>query len=83
MPYRDFVVEYPPGALVPFVVPALLTSSRTRYDAAFATLMVIALIAAAAVLIVLSLVALGGSTLDIGCRLRRSWPELRCSGRSS
>ena len=57
-------VEYPPGALVPFVAPALLTSSQDGYDSAFATLMVFALIAAA-VLIVLSLVALGGSTLNI------------------
>jgi hypothetical protein len=64
VPYRDFVVEYPPGALVPFVAPALLTSSQDAYDSAFATLMVFAL-AAAAVLIVLSLVAVGGSTLDI------------------
>ena len=82
MPYRDFGVEYPPGALAPFVVPALVTSSTDGYDAAFATLMVIALIAAA-VLIVLSLVALGGSTARTSCfRSRRSWPASRCSGRS-
>ena len=64
VPYRDFVVEYPPGALVPFVAPALLTSSQDAYESAFATLMIFTL-AAAAVLIVLSLVAIGGSTLNI------------------
>src|SRR6478609_2464819 len=64
VPYRDFVIEYPPGALAPFVAPAIVTSSRRGYDAAFKSLMVIALVAAA-VLIVLSLVALGASTLNI------------------
>ena len=47
MPYRDFRVEYPPGALAPFVVPALVSSSPHGFDAAFETLMVMALIAAA------------------------------------
>jgi len=64
VPYRDFRVEYPPGALAPFVVPALISSSPHGFDATFETLMVMALIAAA-VLIVLSLVALGGSTTNI------------------
>ena len=64
VPYRDFRVEYPPGALIPFVVPALISSSPHGFDASFEALMVIGLIAAA-VLIVLSLVALGGSTLEI------------------
>ncbi len=64
VPYRDFVVEYPPGALAPFVVPALVSSSRHGYDATFATLMVIALTVVAG-LIVLSLVALRASTLNI------------------
>jgi uncharacterized membrane protein len=64
VPYRDFRVEYPPGALAPFVVPALVSSSPHGFDATFETLMVVALIAAA-VLIVLSLVVLGGSTTNI------------------
>ena len=64
MPYRDFVVEYPPGALAPFVLPALVSSSAHGYDIAFKTLMVLALIAVT-VLVVLSLVALRGSTSRI------------------
>ncbi len=61
LPYRDFVVEYPPGALAPFVIPALVTSTRGGYDAAFRTAMMFAL-AAACVLIVLALEALQAST---------------------
>jgi hypothetical protein len=63
-PYRDFRVEYPPGALAPFVLPALVSSSPHGFDATFETLMVAALIAAA-VLIVLSLAVLSASTLEI------------------
>ena len=58
LPYRDFAVEYPPGALVPFVAPALVASTRDGYDAGFLTAMMLAL-AAACALIVLSLQALG------------------------
>lgn len=60
MPYRDFEVEYPPGALVPFVVPALVSSTQSRYDDFFETLMVVAL-AVASCLIVVSLRALEAS----------------------
>jgi uncharacterized membrane protein len=49
VPYRDFAVEYPPGALPAFVVPALLGSS---YAAAFAWTM--ALCGVATVLVVAS-----------------------------
>lgn len=64
VPYRDFTVEYPPGALVPFTVPALVTSSRHDYDAVFKTAMALGLIAAA-VLIVLSLIALRASIANV------------------
>jgi hypothetical protein len=60
VPYRDFRVEYPPGALVPFVLPALVTSSQDAYDSVFRATM-IAVLAAAAALIVLSLAALRAS----------------------
>jgi uncharacterized membrane protein len=60
LPYRDFAVEYPPGALVPFVLPALVSESRGAYDAAFLVLMLVALAALAALLVV-SLDALDAS----------------------
>ena len=32
VPYRDFTVEYPPLALVPFALPSLLSSTADGYD---------------------------------------------------
>ena len=36
VPYRDFRLEYPPGALAAFAVPSLVTSGRRSYARAFA-----------------------------------------------
>jgi uncharacterized membrane protein len=36
VPYRDFFVEYPPGALVTFYLPSLLSDNITEYGTAFA-----------------------------------------------
>ena len=64
LPYRNFAVEYPPGALVPFVLPALVSESRGAYDEAFRVLMLISL-AVIASLLVLSLDALEASALRV------------------
>jgi len=64
VPYRDFEVEYPPGALVPFVVPALVSSTQSRYDDSFEALMIVAL-AVASCLIVVSLRALPASPVRV------------------
>ncbi len=64
LPYRNFAVEYPPGALVPFVLPALVSESRGAYDEAFRVLMLISL-ALIASLLVLSLDALEASALRV------------------
>lgn len=58
VPYRDFRVEYPPGALVPFVLPSLVSDGYRSYVAVFAALMTVAL-AATAALVALALDALG------------------------
>ncbi len=60
VPYRDFQVEYPPGALVPFVVPAVLSSSQGGYDDAFEGMMLVGLVSSC-LLIVISLKALRAS----------------------
>jgi hypothetical protein len=60
LPYRDFAVEYPPGALVPFAVPALISSTNNGFVGAFEALMTISMGAICA-LIVLSQRALQAS----------------------
>ena len=64
LPYRNFAIEYPPGALVPFVLPALVSESRGAYDEAFRVLMLISL-AVIVGLLVLSLDALEASALRV------------------
>ena len=39
VPYRDFPLEYPPGALLPFVLPALGRPAVTVYNREFQILM--------------------------------------------
>ena len=69
MPYRDFAVEYPPGALIPFVLPALISSTSDRFETAFEVLMTVFL-AAICGLIVIALQALrappGRIALSVG-----------------
>jgi hypothetical protein len=79
IPYRDFGVEYPPAALVPFVLSAFLSSTPTGYDTAFQTLMILAL-AAASVLIVLSLEALDASGWRLALSLGAFWGGLALLG---
>jgi uncharacterized membrane protein len=59
VPYRDFFLEYPPGALAVFLPPRLIGAGGTYIDA-FKTLMAL-LGAATLVLVVLLLVRLGAS----------------------
>jgi hypothetical protein len=79
VPYRDFGVEYPPGSLVPFVIPALSSSTPTGYDAAFQALMIFSL-AIASVLIVISLQALRASTRRLVLSLGAFWGGLALLG---
>jgi hypothetical protein len=79
IPYRDFGVEYPPGALVPFVIPAFRSSTPTGYDSAFRALMIFAL-AAASALIVISLEALRASTQRLALALGAFWAGLALLG---
>lgn len=61
VPYRDFAVEYPPGALPAFVAPALLWPDRrqsTQYNRAFEGLM---------------LLCAAGALIAMG-KVRRGWP---------
>jgi uncharacterized membrane protein len=62
IPYRDFFMEYPPGALVAFVPGDLAT--RAHYDAAFKALMALCG-AAALVLVALVLLRLGATTVRL------------------
>ena len=64
VPYRDFEVEYPPAALIPFVLPALVSSAQGRYESSFEALMVFAL-AAVCALIVIALQALPASPVRV------------------
>jgi len=64
VPYRDFSVEYPPLAIVPFALPSLVTSTQDGYDAVFQALMIFAF-AGCSALLVLSLGVLGSTTARI------------------
>jgi Glycosyltransferase family 87 len=46
IPYRDFFIEYPPGSLLTFVPPALLTSDKMGYISLFSSEMALTLVAA-------------------------------------
>jgi hypothetical protein len=62
VPYRDFEVEYPPGALPTFLLPTL--GSADQYDAIFEALMLICA-AALLALAVYGVAALGGAPMRL------------------
>jgi hypothetical protein len=62
VPYRDFEVEYPPGALPTFLLPTL--GSAEQYDAIFEALMLICA-AALLALAVYGVAALGGTPMRL------------------
>jgi 8-oxo-dGTP pyrophosphatase MutT (NUDIX family) len=68
VPYRDFRVEYPPGALPAFVIPALASSSFDGFRRVFELLMV-ACGAAAIVATAVALVALGRGPPELAAGL--------------
>ncbi len=75
VPYRDFSLEYPPGALPAFVLPSL--GAPDDYDALFQLLM-LACGASAIVCVALALTAAGASTASLfgGVVLAASTPLL-------
>ena len=46
VPYRDFFIEYPPGSLISFLPPALLSSDKVAYTGLFASEMALVAVAA-------------------------------------
>ena len=79
LPYSDFDVEYPPGSLVAFVIPALLSSTPSGYDTIFQTLMILAL-AVASALVVVALGALGASTGRTALAVGAFWAGIALLG---
>jgi hypothetical protein len=67
VPYRDFRVEYPPGALGVFVLPSLLSHGRVGFGRAFGVEMVLfGLAGIAATFVAMRTLGLGGRRLATG-----------------